>query len=106
MENAVFVELVKRGLKPNDNIFYYKTRNQKEVDLILKEGLKIKTLIQVSYKIDAEKEKREINALIEASEELNCDELLIITWDTEKEEKIKGKRIKFVPLWKWLLEKL
>ena len=31
-------------------------------------------------------------------------ELLIITWDTEKEEKIKGKNIKFIPLWQWLLK--
>jgi len=41
--------------------------------------------------------------LIEASEELNCDNLLIITWDNEMEENIKGKKINYVPLWKWLL---
>ena len=103
MENLVFIELIKRGLKHNENIFYYKTRNQKEVDFILKEGLKIKTLIQVFYQTKKEIEDREINALIEASQELNCDELLVITWDTEKEEKIKGKNIKFIPLWQWLL---
>ena len=27
----------------------------------------------------------------------------VITWDYEKQERIKGRKIKFVPLWKWLL---
>ena len=50
-------------------------------------------------------EEGEIKALIEASRELNCDDLLIITWDKEKEENFRQKRIKFLPLWKWLIEK-
>jgi hypothetical protein len=32
--------------------------------------------------------------------------LLIITWDYEDEIEINRKRIKFLPLWKWLLEKV
>jgi uncharacterized protein len=106
MENLVFVDILRRGYTVNKDIFYYKTKNGKEVDFILREGFKITKLIQVSFEInDMKIKEREINALIEASEELNCDELLIITWDTEKEEKIKDKKIKFIPLWKWLLEK-
>jgi len=104
MENLVFGEIIKRGLKVNENIFYYKTRNQREIDFVLKEGREIKTLLQVCYQLDQEAEKREIKALIEAGSELKCDQLLVITWDWEKKEEIKGKKIKFIPLWKWLLK--
>ncbi len=105
MENLVFMELLKKGYAPNRSIFYYKTRNQKEVDFVLKEGLDIKTLIQVSYQtLSLDVKKRETKALIEAGEELKCDDLMIITWDEEAEEKINGKAIKFTPLWKWLMK--
>lgn len=104
IENLVFQELLKQGLKPNQDIFYYRTRNQKEVDLVIKEGIKIKELIQVSYKFkDVKNMHREIKSLVEASQELNCDNLIIITWDTEKEEILSGKKIRIIPLWKWLL---
>jgi len=42
--------------------------------------------------------------LIRASKELNCPHLLIITSNDEGEEEIKNKKIKFIPLWKWLLD--
>jgi len=106
IENLVFNEILRKGYKPNQGVFYYKTRNDKEIDFVLRRATTIKTLIQVCYKIDELKTyKRETNALIEANEELNCGNLLIITWDHEKEEYIKGKKIKFIPLWKWLLTK-
>jgi hypothetical protein len=35
--------------------------------------------------------------------EFKLTEGLIITNDFESEEKIKGFRIKYVPMWKWLL---
>lgn len=103
MENLVFSELLKRSYKANETLFYYKTRNQKEVDFVLKEGRKVRTLIQVCYLATSET-KREISALIEGSQELNCQDLKIITWDKEKEEKIKNKKIKFIPFWKWLIK--
>ncbi len=103
MENMVFLEILRRGKKLNNELFYYKTRNQKEVDFVLREGIKNSELIQVSYELNYEIEKREISALNEASDELKCDNLNIITWDIEKEEKYKSKKIKFIPLWKWLI---
>ncbi len=106
LENLVFTELMKTGLKPNINIFYYKTRNGKEVDFAIKKGFKVSELIQVSYETSDEKTvKREIKALIEASEELNCNSLKILTYDEEKEIKKGGKVIQFIPIWKWLLNK-
>jgi predicted AAA+ superfamily ATPase len=105
IENIVFCELLRRNYKPNIDIFYYKTKNGKEVDFVLKQATKINKLIQVCYNIsDINTKEREIKSLLTASEELSCNNLEIISWDYEAEEKHKGKTIKFVPLWKWLLE--
>ena len=104
MENLVFTELVKRGAKPNRNLFYYKTRNDREVDFVIKKELEILELIQVCYDANGpEAEEREVKALLEASEELKVKKLTVLTWAEEHEVEKDGKTIKFKPLWKWLL---
>ncbi|MFB6088850.1 MAG: ATP-binding protein, partial [Candidatus Aenigmatarchaeota archaeon] len=104
MENQVFLELLRKKYnESNIELFYWKDRGR-EVDFILKKGEKIRKLIQVCYSIEhKETKKREVDALIKSSKELNCENLIIITWDYEGEEKINEKKIKFIPLWKWLL---
>ncbi|MDI6826389.1 MAG: ATP-binding protein [Candidatus Aenigmarchaeota archaeon] len=105
IENLVAVELVRRYKKPE--IFYWKDYQQNEVDFVLKEGLNVKQLIQVTYaSAKDEIEKREIKALVKASNELKCKDLLAITWDCEDEIKVKKKTVKLRPLWKWLLFEL
>ena len=102
MENAVFLEL----LRKEKEIFYFKAVTKEEADFIIKEGRKIKQVFQVCYDLsEHEVRKREINSLIKAGKELKCNNLFIITWDYEAEEKIKNKKIKFIPVWKWLLQK-
>jgi predicted AAA+ superfamily ATPase len=104
MENLFFSELLKKGLTPNENLFYFYSNN-KEVDFVITSGGKVKQLIQVCYNIDDFNTKeREISALVKASKELDCSDLTVITWDYEGVEKHGGRRIKFLPLWKWLLE--
>jgi predicted AAA+ superfamily ATPase len=105
IENVVAIELFrKKEFNPRSEIFYCKT-NDNEVDFVLKEGLKVKQLIQVTYASNKDEvEKREIKALIKASELLKCKNLLCITWDYEDEVKVENKKVKFLPLWKWLLE--
>ncbi len=107
MENVVAIELLRQKSYRHNNweIYYWKDYQQHEVDFVIKEGLKVKQLIQVSYVSSKEEiNKREIRALLKASKELQCKDLLIITWDYEAEEDYGGKIIKFIPLWKWLLE--
>jgi len=105
MENLVFTELVKRGVKPNRELFYYKTRNDREVDFIVKKGTDVTELIQVCYEaINSEVEQREVKALVEASGELGVKKLTVLTWDGKKEVEKDGMTIHFKPLWKWLLE--
>ncbi len=101
MENLVFVELLRR----KNDISYFQTSSGEEVDFVIKEGKKVKQLIQVCYDLSNFMTlEREVKPLIKASEEFGCNELLILNLDVEKEEKIQGKKIKFIPLWKWLLE--
>lgn len=102
LENLVFVELVRRGKKPNLDLFSYLTRNRREVDFVIKKGIEVYQLIQVCYALDAGNKKREIKALIEASSEFKCDDLLIITFDQEETLRIENKKIEVVPLVKWL----
>ena len=90
LENQVFVELLRRGYIPGKTLFYYRTRNNKEIDFVTRKGSKVEQLIQVCYDMSSKKtQKRELDALIEAAEELHCDNLLVIT--NSKEEKIEWK---------------
>ena len=103
MENCVAIELFRRKFKnPFIEIYYWKDYREREVDFIVKNEKDLE-LIQVTYASGGEVEEREITSLIRASKELNSDNLLIITWDYEAEDEFKGKKIKFIPLWKWLI---
>ncbi len=86
LENQVFVELLRRGYIPGQTLFYYRTRNDKEIDFVTRKGTKVEQLIQVCYDMTSEKtRKRELDALVEAAEELHCDNLLVITNLQEEE---------------------
>lgn len=99
MENSVFLELKRK----ENEIFYWSDGNS-EVDFVVKQNTKIRQLIQVCFNIDEpETKKREVNALIKASKELKCENLLVITQDKEKTEILNNKKIKYLPIWKWLL---
>jgi len=104
MENIVFLEFIrKKNKNPLIDVFYLKMV-EGEVDFVIKDGMKVKQLIQVTYASGKEEiEKREIKSLLKASGLLKCKNLLCITWDYEEEEMIERKKIKFIPLWKWLL---
>ncbi len=102
-ENAVAVELMRRNTGIEQDIYYWKGDRGKEVDFVIKEGTEIKQLIQVSYDMnDPDTKKREFSALIKASEELKCKNLLVITEREEGVEEVKGRKIKVVPMWKWM----
>jgi uncharacterized protein len=100
-ENLVFIELKRRY----EQVYYYITKNNHEVDFLVFEKNKVQQLIQVCYEINSLNVfERETRSLIQATKELKCKDLIIITKDIEKEEKINNIKIKFIPLWKWLLE--
>ena len=109
-ENVVAQELKKEELNNNIKVFYWKNQQQEEVDFLLYENNKVKQLIQVCYDIKNHKTKnREVRALLKAGNELNCNNLIVITDNYESEDIIEWfgikRTIKFIPLWKWLTEK-
>ncbi len=98
MENVVALELMRRmHSDPRISIFYWKDGG--EVDFVVKEGERVRELIQVTYASGRDEvERRELKALEKASEELRCRNKTVITWNYQEEGAIR-----FVPLWKWLL---
>lgn len=103
MENVVLLELVKRELVPNEDIFYWRSSQGEEVDFVV--GRPAKKLIQVTYASGMDEvERREVRALIKAGEELKCGNLLVITWDYEGSLESEGRAVRFIPLWKWILQ--
>ncbi len=108
LENLVFQELLKRGydLKKYE-LFYYRSRNDKETDFVCRSGVKVERMIQVCYDMSAAKtRKREVESLAECAGELNCSSLSIVTWNQEETIEKDGYTIKVVPLRKWIQEKV
>lgn len=106
LENDVFIELRRRGYNEDTSLFYYRSRNDKEVDFITRKGSQVEQLIQVSYNISNERTlKRELSALVECAEELHCDNLLLITFDNENVVKYDGREIQILPFNKWQIMK-
>ena len=92
-ENLVFIELKRREKEP----YYWKKKG--EVDFVFKKNGNSIAAMNVSY--SDEIDKREISSLIEFKKKFSkTKELVLLTKDTEKIE----KNIKYIPLWKWLLE--
>jgi len=105
MENVVAIELKRRqNFEPDIEIYYWRDYKGREVDFVVKKGLDVCQLIQVCSNIEnPETKERETKSLIRAMYEFSVDSGLIITDDFEAEEEIKGRRINYRPLWKWLL---
>lgn len=104
-ENIVFTALKRKQTQnPDMEIFYWKDVHHREVDFVVKEGLKIEKLIQVCWNMRDEKVKnRELRSLSKAMRELGISTATIITEETEAEEHLHDNRVQLIPLWKWLL---
>ena len=102
LENQIFIELTRRGYDTDKTMFYYRSRNDKEVDFVLRKGPHIERLVQVCYDMSSPKtEKREVDSLIECAGELKCDNLVIVTKDDERTIEKDGYKIDLVPLIKF-----
>ncbi len=95
----------RRIINPNSDFYYWKDERGREVDFVLMENLKVVRLIQVSYVSSlTDISERELVALEKASDELDCRNLDLITWDLTGEIVRKNKKIVFHPLKDFLLE--
>jgi predicted AAA+ superfamily ATPase len=107
-ENLVAIELKKFEMNGSANIYFWKSEQHEEVDFVVREGQQTRQLIQVCYDLGNIKTRdREIRALLKASKELGCKDLLVLTEDYQSEEVINwfgiSEKVKFIPLWRWLL---
>ncbi len=96
LENIVYLKLREK----TKEIFYYKGKG--ECDFVVREGKKITRAVQVCYSLNEETQKREINGLLEALNEFNLAEGLILTHDQEDQIGIGGRKIIVKPAWKWM----
>ena len=105
LENQVFIELIRKGYDTENTLFYYRSRNDKEVDFVTRKGVKVERLIQVCYDLTSEKtRRREIDALIEVAGELKCQTLQIISYQHKEIIEEKGFTIQVIPFMEWLNE--
>ena len=99
LENQVFIELVRRGYDVEKTMFYYRSRNDKEVDFVLRKGTQIERLVQVCYDMSNPKtEKREVDSIVECAEELKCYDLVIVTNNDKRTIEEDGYKIDVVPI--------
>lgn len=96
-ENVVFLNLVMDGKE----VFYWK--NKTECDFLIRTARGPEDAIQVCHMLTEEIKERELKGLLEAMEQFKIKSGLVITEDYEGQEKHKGKTVRFIPLWKWLL---
>ena len=92
-ENIVYLHLKKN----RKEIYYWKENG--EVDFVIKE----KTLVPINVTYGEESPKREDKAMMEFFSEFKVKEGIIVTDSEEKEKKVDGKVLSYVPLWKFLL---
>ena len=96
LENLVFL-ILRRTYR---EIYYF--REKGECDFLVKADGVIKEAIQVTYELNEDNKRRELEGLLEAMNKFSLNEGLILTYDQEDEIVIGGKKIKIKPAWKWM----
>jgi predicted AAA+ superfamily ATPase len=105
MENVVANQLAKSTENdPLLNVYYWKDYQHREIDFVLRRQEKVVQLVQVCFVSDGEViPDREIKSLTRAANQLDCQNLLLLTWNKEANIKIAGLVIRCQPLFQWLL---
>ena len=101
LENLVFVTL----RRSHEEIYYYKTRNGREVDFIVPRRRARPLLVQVCESlVDPATRRRETAALSEAMGELGVTGGTIVTRSEQERIESPGGSIEVVPIWRFLLD--
>lgn len=107
LENAVYLELLRRNLPLHRDIYYYRpTARAKEVDFVVAERGNAIELVQVSYDIGNPKTlSRELTALADVSNKTGCKQLTLIACSESRKEVVAGLEINIISAVEWLLSK-
>jgi hypothetical protein len=100
LENMVYLELRRRGEVHG----YHLTNAGREVDFVAGPLGELQLVQACADLGDNAAREREVAALREAMEETNVAAGTIVTLSEEEDLRVKGKRIRVVPAWRWLLE--
>ncbi len=108
-ENLVAVKLRKQEMEGRIETYFWKGARNEEVDFVVKRGPRVEQLLQVCVDVaDPKTREREVRALLKASKETRCEDLVVLTDSEEREEDATwfglDGRVRYVPLWKWLCE--
>ncbi len=98
LENAIAIQLKRLG----GEFYYYKGKNGAEADFVIPAERQV---IQVCYELNYGNQERELRGLVEAMEETEASEGLILTLEQERELIHREKKVTVKPAWQWLLEK-
>ncbi len=97
LENIIYIELIRRGKE----VYYHSGQN--ECDFLVKEGLKVTEAIQVAWTLNRANLEREKCGLIEAMQNHQLKNGLLLVYETEETETLHNENITIMPAWKWLL---
>lgn len=102
---ATFETVIFRHLREmTDQIYYYHTKQNYEVDFLIQSLKGEFALYQVCLSLkDRETKIRELRALSNAMDELKLDTGIIITLEEEEEITLPQGTIQIIPAWKFLL---
>lgn len=97
LENIIYIELIRRGKE----VYYHSGQN--ECDFLVKEGLKVTEAIQVAWTLSRANLEREKRGLIEAMQNHQLKNGLLLVYETEETETLHNENITIMPAWRWLL---
>jgi uncharacterized protein len=101
LESLIFLAL----RRTSANIFYYKTKTNKEVDFVVGNFKQALKLVQVCETLaDPKTRKREVLALTEAMGEVKLDHGVIVTRAEEETIETPNGQISIMPAWRFLLQ--
>ena len=104
LETIVAVHLIRKCKMEGRDVYYLNDRSG-ECDFVVCKGNKVEQCIQVSYDISADKtRKREINGLLLAARQTQCENLLLLTDHESEQIQQDGHIITVQPVYEWSLE--
>jgi hypothetical protein len=100
LENIVYIALRRK----NEDIYYYKTSNNQEIDFLVQDQQQNIRLIQVCETLaNPLTRQRETLSLENAMKELGLSDALIVTREESEQLTVKNGIITVIPVWKFLL---
>jgi len=99
------IELLRRNKPLERDVYYFRNADGYEADFVVCKGNKVEGIYQVCYDLSKEKTRsREIRGLLTASNQTRCNNLFLITDFQREGLEQKGKTIKIIPAYKWLIQ--